>query len=168
VFGKLAKRQTRISGAIGASRAPTPNPQRPTSFQRSQVWSLNEACLHRQRMAGDWYISLTSIHLLCLTFISTGHYARKGSTSEPTLLRARDANKDQSYYLSAIPHSSLARTLFPIGELKKTEVRALAERFKLPTASRPESMGICFVGEKRRFSNFIGALNIPFLLRIIN
>jgi tRNA U34 2-thiouridine synthase MnmA/TrmU len=88
----------------------------------------------------------------------TGHYARKGLSTEPTLLRARDTNKDQSYYLAAMPQSSLARTLFPIGDLTKVEVRALAEKYNLPTAARPESMGICFIGEKRKFSDFIGEM----------
>jgi tRNA-5-taurinomethyluridine 2-sulfurtransferase len=97
--------------------------------------------------------------ILCRTNNDTGHYARKALSSQPALLRARDINKDQSYYLSAMPESSLARTLFPIGSLTKAQVRALAEQYKLPTAARPESMGICFVGEKRRFSEFISMLS---------
>jgi tRNA U34 2-thiouridine synthase MnmA/TrmU len=90
------------------------------------------------------------------TTICLGHYARKSwSASGPELLRARDRNKDQTYYLSQIPESSLARTLFPLGELTKPEVRELASKHGLPTASREESMGICFVGEKRRFNDFL-------------
>jgi tRNA U34 2-thiouridine synthase MnmA/TrmU len=90
------------------------------------------------------------------TWMATGHYARKGWDDRgPTLLRARDSGKDQSYYLSGMPKLSLARTLFPLGGFTKPEVRALAKEYQLPTAERPESMGICFVGEKRRFSDFI-------------
>lgn len=89
------------------------------------------------------------------TWLATGHYAQRGQTNEPSLIRARDHGKDQSYYLSSIPRASLSRTIFPIGGLLKPEVRQLAEHYKLPTAQRPESMGICFIGEKRRFSDFI-------------
>jgi tRNA U34 2-thiouridine synthase MnmA/TrmU len=84
-----------------------------------------------------------------------GHYARRPLTSEPELHRGLDSAKDQSYYLSSIPRTSLARTLFPLGDLQKPYVRELARRANLPTAERAESMGICFVGEKRRFSEFV-------------
>ena len=66
-----------------------------------------------------------------------------------------DRSKDQTYYLSAIPEASLRRTLFPLAPYKKFEVREMAKKWGLPTAAREESMGICFVGEKRRFDNFI-------------
>jgi tRNA U34 2-thiouridine synthase MnmA/TrmU len=93
--------------------------------------------------------------------LHSGHYARKcwspGHPSRPRLLRAIDRHKDQTYYLSAISEKSLARTLFPIGDLTKTQVRELAHKYKLPTASRDESMGICFIGEKRKFRDFICA-----------
>jgi tRNA-5-taurinomethyluridine 2-sulfurtransferase len=72
------------------------------------------------------------------------------------LLRAKDRRKDQTYYLSGINERGLACALFPIGHLEKREVRALAQEWGLPTAERAESMGICFVGEKRRFNDFIG------------
>lgn len=99
-------------------------------------------------------------------WLATGHYAKKGwspklmSDSEShaprsQLLRPLDRSKDQTYYLSAIPESGLARTLFPLEDLTKKDVRALAEKWGLPTAKREESMGICFVGEKRRFDDFI-------------
>jgi tRNA U34 2-thiouridine synthase MnmA/TrmU len=107
-------------------------------------------------MAGDRYRPSLSLLSLADYDYNAGHYARNRLSPEPTLLRARDNNKDQSYYLSAIPAASLARTLFPLGELTKPQVRALAAQHRLPTAARPESMGICFVGEKRRFSEFIG------------
>ena len=92
-----------------------------------------------------------------------GHYARKGwktplgsSIPRPQLLRSSDPTKDQSYYLSAIPEKGLERALFPLGELTKADVRKIAEAAGLPTAQRDESMGICFVGQKRKFNEFLG------------
>lgn len=91
-----------------------------------------------------------------------GHYARKGWSSEdpnaqprPKLLRPQDRTKDQTYYLSGIPESSLSRALFPLSQVPKAQVKEMAREWKLPTAAKPESMGICFVGEKRRFDSFI-------------
>lgn len=75
--------------------------------------------------------------------IATGHYARsKGSD----LLRAKDDNKDQTYFLYRIEKDAVAKTIFPIGHLTKPEVRKEAARRKLLTARRAESQGICFVG----------------------
>jgi tRNA-specific 2-thiouridylase len=76
--------------------------------------------------------------------IATGHYAR---TDGGRLLRGRDHNKDQTYFLYRVTKEALERTLFPVGELEKPEVRKLAAKFKLPTATKPDSQGICFVGE---------------------
>ncbi|MDR0397601.1 MAG: tRNA 2-thiouridine(34) synthase MnmA, partial [Candidatus Nomurabacteria bacterium] len=76
-------------------------------------------------------------------FIATGHYAR---VKDGQLLCAVDEDKDQTYFLYRISEESLMHTLFPVGELKKPEVRALAEKFGLVTASKKESMGVCFVG----------------------
>jgi tRNA U34 2-thiouridine synthase MnmA/TrmU len=85
-----------------------------------------------------------------------GHYARKSwSEGRPKLLTAKDDLKDQSFYLSSISEEGLARALFPLGSLTKVEVRELARRYNLETAERPESMGLCFVGEKGKFSNFL-------------
>ncbi|KAI6109608.1 tRNA-specific 2-thiouridylase [Pisolithus sp. B1] len=89
------------------------------------------------------------------------HYARKDwhgcidAFPRPRLLRARDLSKDQTYYLSSIPESSLTRALFPLGEMQKKDVRNLALKWGLPTAVKDESMGICFVGEKRKFNDFL-------------
>ena len=95
-----------------------------------------------------------------------GHYARKGwktppgsSIPQPQLLRSSDPTKDQNYYLSAIPEKGLERVLFPLGELTKGEVRKIAEAAGLPTAQRGESMGICFVGQKRKFNKFLSGLH---------
>lgn len=77
-------------------------------------------------------------------YIATGHYAR---TNGANLLRAKDENKDQTYFLYRIPEETLARTLFPIGHLEKPEVKKLAAENNLHTATKKESMGVCFVGE---------------------
>ncbi|MBE0487682.1 MAG: tRNA 2-thiouridine(34) synthase MnmA [Halomonas sp.] len=87
--------------------------------------------------------------------IATGHYVRGGIRGgRPRLLKGLDANKDQSYFLHAVPEAAIARTLFPVGELEKPEVRAIAERHDLVTARKKDSTGICFIGE-RRFRDFL-------------
>jgi len=82
------------------------------------------------------------------TRLATGHYARIGidpRTGLACLRTAVDTAKDQTYFLFALDHEDLARTLFPIGELTKAEVRAEAARLDLPVAEKPESMEVCFV-----------------------
>lgn len=76
--------------------------------------------------------------------IATGHYAR---TEGGRLLTAADDNKDQTYFLYRVTVAALERTLFPLGGLTKPQVRELAAKLQLPTASKPDSQGICFVGE---------------------
>jgi len=76
--------------------------------------------------------------------ISTGHYAK---TKNGKLHMAKDENKDQTYFLYRVTEAALKRTLFPIGEYTKPEVRQLAKKFGLATATKKESMGICFVGK---------------------
>jgi tRNA-uridine 2-sulfurtransferase len=80
-------------------------------------------------------------------FLATGHYARIETAPDgvPRLLRGLDASKDQSYFLYRTTPAQLARTMFPLGEMTKVEVRALARRLGLPTAERPESQETCFV-----------------------
>lgn len=76
----------------------------------------------------------------------TGHYARRTEgAGGPELHRARDAAKDQSYFLFATTRAQLEYLRFPLGELDKSETRRLAERFRLPVAAKPESQDICFV-----------------------
>jgi len=88
-------------------------------------------------------------------YIATGHYARCGShDGRTTLLKGLDANKDQSYFLHAVGHEELQKTLFPIGEIEKTQVRELAQQHQLATAKKKDSTGICFIGE-RRFKDFL-------------
>jgi len=81
-------------------------------------------------------------------FVATGHYAgveyREG---EYKLLKGADEGKDQSYFLYRLGQRQLQHTLFPLGDMRKPEVRALAKDKMLPSYKRPESMGICFIGE---------------------
>ena len=87
--------------------------------------------------------------------IATGHYARvRDQQGSFGLLRGLDAAKDQSYFLHRLNQAQLSRTLFPIGELKKTEVRRIAEEIGLPNAKKKDSTGICFIGE-RPFREFL-------------
>ncbi|KAJ2457476.1 hypothetical protein GGF42_002651 [Coemansia sp. RSA 2424] len=90
-------------------------------------------------------------------WFATGHYARTVGTADSTLLyRGLDRKKDQSYYLAAVDSKHLSRTVFPLGQLeKKRDVRKLALDLGLATAKKEESMGICFVGERRRFDQFL-------------
>lgn len=76
--------------------------------------------------------------------IATGHYAR---TDGVNLLRAIDDNKDQTYFLYRIAADVIPKTIFPVGEMTKPEVKALAEKIGLSVAHKSESMGVCFVGE---------------------
>ncbi len=87
--------------------------------------------------------------------IATGHYARVRERSGGfELLKGLDKTKDQSYFLHRLTQAQLSRTLFPVGELPKTEVRAIAERIGLPVAAKKDSTGICFIGE-RPFREFL-------------
>jgi tRNA-specific 2-thiouridylase len=99
-------------------------------------------CLdYMQRLGGSW--------------IATGHYARLRHTeSGPQLLKAADTAKDQSYFLHGVAPSALAKTLFPLGELRKADVRRLAHAAGLPVYDKPDSTGICFIGE-RPFQEFL-------------
>ncbi len=82
-------------------------------------------------------------------YIATGHYAqiRTNTDGSFSLLRGEDSNKDQSYFLYNLGQAELANILFPIGKYTKPQVRLLAKEFGLPNADRPDSQGICFIGE---------------------
>jgi tRNA-uridine 2-sulfurtransferase len=96
---------------------------------------------YMRRLGGSW--------------IATGHYARlRHMNSGTQLLKAADSAKDQSYFLHAVGQPALARTLFPIGGLHKSEVRRLAHAAGLPVYDKPDSTGICFIGE-RPFQEFL-------------
>ncbi len=88
-------------------------------------------------------------------WLATGHYARRGEVDgQPVLLKARDPNKDQSYFLHAIDTDALAETLFPLGELTKPAVRDIARDHGLASQDKKDSTGICFIGE-RPFREFL-------------
>ncbi len=93
----------------------------------------------------DYCMSLGAAH------IATGHYcARRGDM----LLRAADANKDQTYFLNQVKTEQLDNVLFPLGALKKPEVRAIAAELGLSVAHKKDSTGVCFIGE-RKFKKFL-------------
>jgi tRNA-specific 2-thiouridylase len=85
-------------------------------------------------------------------YVATGHYCRKGELEvdgKPTyqLLKGKDGNKDQSYFLCQLTQDQLAKALFPIGELTKPEVREIAKKADLITADKKDSQGLCFIGK---------------------
>lgn len=94
--------------------------------------------------------------------IATGHYARVRSVADASyeggqrfeLLKGLDPLKDQSYFLHRLNQAQLSKTMFPVGELPKTEVRRIADEIKLPNAKKKDSTGICFIGE-RPFREFL-------------
>lgn len=109
-----------------------------TRDQESGNWSLvTENSKHNGngRANGYSYELLTGVD-----------YSKDQSLVQYQLLAGLDPDKDQSYFLYLVGQDQLAHTLFPLGDLKKTQVRKLAKKYKLPTAKKPDSMGICFVG----------------------
>jgi len=95
---------------------------------------------YARRLGADW--------------VATGHYARVTHGERPRLLKGLDPDKDQSYFLHAMPAASLARTLFPIGDRRKDEIRRIARELTLPVFDKKDSTGICFIGE-RPFAEFL-------------
>ncbi|MGX2949574.1 tRNA 2-thiouridine(34) synthase MnmA [Ursidibacter sp. B-7004-1] len=88
-------------------------------------------------------------------FIATGHYVRRPALDQqPKLLRGLDNNKDQSYFLYTLSEQQVAQSLFPVGDIEKPIVRAIAEDLGLATAKKKDSTGICFIGE-RKFKDFL-------------
>ncbi len=87
--------------------------------------------------------------------VATGHYAQVDhSGTESKLLRGADSNKDQTYFLCQISQDALSKTLFPIGNIEKSEVRRIANELDLIIANKKDSTGICFIGE-RNFRQFL-------------
>jgi tRNA-specific 2-thiouridylase len=112
-----------------------------------------------------WTFLLNHALALGAEFMATGHYVRRRTREDgrSELLRAVDHSKDQSYVLHVLTQEKLKRALFPVGEYPKTEIRAIAERFGLPTASRKDSQDLCFLaGEDYR--NFLQR-NAPEMLK---
>ena len=94
-------------------------------------------------------------------YIATGHYVAKGTEDcLHQLLRGADNNKDQSYFLYTLQQHALAKSLFPLGELEKPKVRAIAEEQGFVTHNKKDSTGICFIGE-RRFKDFLSTYLKP-------
>lgn len=93
-------------------------------------------------------------------YIATGHYARLSEDANGVahLLKGADENKDQTYFLHRVSQEALKQSVFPIGHLQKSEVRDLAVKYALPTAQKPDSQGICFVG-KIDFHDFLRKKN---------
>ena len=84
-------------------------------------------------------------------YIATGHYCK---LEDGKFMRAKDRNKDQSYFLSQVSKEQFQNVLFPLGDIEKSEVRKIAEEYELVTATKKDSTGICFIGE-RNFKNFL-------------
>jgi tRNA-specific 2-thiouridylase len=82
-------------------------------------------------------------------FVATGHYAQilKPKTGNVKLLAGKDSNKDQSYFLWTLTQKQLSKTIFPVGDIEKPEVRKLAKKFGLNTAIKKDSQGLCFIGK---------------------
>jgi tRNA-uridine 2-sulfurtransferase len=101
-------------------------------------------------------VCLDYMHRLGASTIATGHYARLQHCADgPRLLKAADSAKDQSYFLHGVAAAALAKTLFPLGALCKDEVRRRAHAAGLAVFDKPDSTGICFIGE-RPFREFLG------------
>lgn len=131
----------------GYARSETPNP-----------------CLVCNRQI-RWTFLLDHALALGADYMATGHYVRrmKDEGGRINLLRAVDHSKDQSYVLHVLTQEKLKHALFPVGEYPKPEIRALAEKFGLPTASRKDSQDLCFLaGEDYR--NFLQR-NAPGILQ---
>tara|TARA_Y200000002_G_scaffold146626_1_gene121189 strand:+ start:439 stop:1539 length:1101 start_codon:yes stop_codon:yes gene_type:complete len=100
-------------------------------------------------------VFLEYAEVLGADFIATGHYGRifkRGNNSQ--LFKGYDLNKDQTYFLYAVPEESLAKSLFPVGSMDKKDVRLIASQENLVTSNKKDSTGICFIGE-RRFADFL-------------
>ena len=88
-------------------------------------------------------------------YIATGHYVRREMRDDKWhMIRGLDGNKDQSYFLYTLSHQQVGQTLFPVGDIEKPEVRAIAEKAGLITHNKKDSTGICFIGE-RKFKDFL-------------
>jgi tRNA-specific 2-thiouridylase len=100
-------------------------------------------------------VCLDYMHRLGASWIATGHYARvTREAGAVELHKASDTRKDQSYFLHGVLPEALAQTVFPLGELRKEDVRQLAHGAGLPVFDKPDSTGICFIGE-RPFADFL-------------
>lgn len=127
----------------GFAAGETPNPD--MACNRSVKFGAFPARLRKERLkCADNNISRTPP-------FATGHYARIGvrADAQPQLLRATDTAKDQTYFLASVPGTELQTAMFPVGNLRKSEVREIALSVNLPAAAARSSRGICFVGKQR-------------------
>ncbi len=105
-------------------------------------------CMRCNRLV-RWGSLLESVQEMGASLLATGHYARISQGRDRyRLFRAKDKNKDQSYVLSVLQQHQIARTLFPLGDIEKIEVREQAAKFNLPVADRADSQDLCFVGDQ--------------------
>lgn len=110
-------------------------------YRRGRTPNPCVRCNHSVKFASFW----DRARELGAEWIATGHYARRhDGVSGPELWRAVDADKDQSYFLFSMGREALSRTLFPVGGMRKEDVRAAAARRGLPVAAKPDSQEICF------------------------
>ena len=109
----------------------------------------NPAIMCNKYIKFDYFIK--EAKRLGADYIATGHYAK---IENGRLMRSKDQNKDQTYFLSQLSEKQLENILFPLGDIDKTEVRKLAEEYDLATAHKKDSTGICFIGE-RNFRGFL-------------
>jgi tRNA-specific 2-thiouridylase len=119
-------------------------------YRRGRTPNPCARCNQYVKFAGFWQRARE----LGASRMATGHYARSVDRDGAALLAGVDADKDQSYFLFGIERAVLARTLFPVGGLRKGEVRAEAERRGLPVAGKPDSQEVCFV-PRRGYAAFV-------------
>lgn len=121
--------------------------------QYSHGWTPNPDVLCNKEIKFGLFLEYANAQGVEL--IATGHYARTETyDGEFSLHRGVDLQKDQTYFLSGVPRSKLARCLFPLAQLTKTEVRTIARNIGLSVHDKKDSTGICFIGE-RRFKDFL-------------
>ncbi len=117
-------------------------------YERGRTPNPDVLCNREIKFAAFWDVAASR----GADYVATGHYCRRGTYTvnaqeRYSLLAGVDASKDQSYFLCQVTQHQLAHAMFPVGELEKHEVRAIAKRLRLATAERRDSYGICFVGE---------------------
>jgi tRNA-uridine 2-sulfurtransferase len=121
-------------------------------------------CLNCNRQI-RWQFLLSKAKALGADYIATGHYARIRQSEDGAyqLLKNPDPEKDQSYFLHVLTQEDLSRTVFPLAEFSKPEVRQLAREYKLSVAERPDSQDLCFVGQEN-YRDFLRKID-PSLLK---
>ncbi len=120
-------------------------------YQAGRTPNPDVLCNQEIKFAAFWDFA----HKTGVKFLATGHYARLENLTEGVVLkRAADLSKDQTYFLCMLKNMQLKNVLFPVGDLKKSEVRKIAEKQNFSVAEKKDSTGICFIGE-RKFKQFL-------------